>query len=61
VDWTAEHLGGARTLHWMWRNLRRFGCCSSLCRHHRYRRASGETLAGPVRALLTLVTENWVD
>jgi len=25
VDWTAEHLGGARTLHWMRRNFRRFG------------------------------------
>jgi len=89
VDWAAEHLGGARTLHWMRRNFRRFGwvlvalfpggvvCVMAGAARMGLVpfalvgfvgtvatiaaiRASGETLAGPVGTLLTLVTENWV-
>ena len=89
VAWTAEHLGGARTLDWMQRNFRRFGwllvalfpggvvCVMAGAARMGLVpfalvglagtvatiaaiRASGETLAGPVGALVTVVAENWV-
>ncbi len=89
VAWTAEHLGGGRTLDWTRRNFHRFGwvlvalfpggVVCVLAGAARMRlvpfalvgfagtvatigaiRASGETLAGPVGALVSVVSENWV-